>query len=72
MGGHTGWVTRAQEVRYKSISNLNANEIVYARPSRYTRLAHPWLVMHWGNNAHPSKMVASIQPHGLTVEWVRS
>lgn len=59
----------SEEVRYRSINNLNANGLVYSRPSRYTRLNHPWLVMHWSNNAQPCKMVASIQSYGIQVEW---
>jgi hypothetical protein len=58
-----------EEVRYRSINNINANELVYCRPSRFTKLSHPWLVMHWGSPANPAKMIASVQPHGLTVEW---
>ncbi len=58
-----------EEVRYRSVNNLNANEMVYCRASRFTKLSHPWLVMHWGSPANPAKMIASVQPHGLTVEW---
>lgn len=60
----------SEEVRYRSINNLNANELVYARPCRYTKLNHPWLVMHWGHpNSSASKMIASVQPYGLAMEW---
>ncbi len=58
-----------EEVRFRSIHNLNANELVYARPSHFTRLAHPWVVMHFGSAANPAKMIATVQSHGLTIEW---
>ncbi len=59
----------SEEVRYRSLHSANANDLVYGRAARYTRLRHPWLVMHWGTQSHPQKMIASVRSHGLSVEW---
>jgi hypothetical protein len=67
--GYYVFSLQQEEVRYRSINNVNANELVYCRPSHFTKLSHPWLVMHFGSAANPAKMVASVQPHGLTIEW---
>jgi hypothetical protein len=67
--GYYLFALQQEEVRFRSINNLNANELVYCRSSHFTRLAHPWLVMHFGSAANPAKMVATVQSHGLTVEW---